>query len=269
MRSAKALLQSAASPMPWRAVERDFQRDYHDAERSHWWSVGRRDMLLRLLHRHDIGGGARVLDVGCSSGRLVAALEAEGVEAHGVDVSAEAVEACLADGLKRVRRRPADDIDAPDGFFDAVIASDVLEHLDDDVAALREWHRVLRPGGRLFVFVPAHMMLWSEHDELNHHRRRYSRLRLGDAFAAVPGLRVERMSGWNGLLLPPVAAVRTLQRAWSQNGHEAPAHDFKPPNSLVNRALSALIRAENRWLTQRDSPTGVSLFAVARKERAD
>lgn len=254
--------------MPCPAVERGFQRDYHDAERSHWWSVGRRDMLLRLLQRHGIGGGTRVLDVGCSSGRLVAALEAEGVEAHGVDLSVAAVEACQADGLKRVRRRPADDIDAPDGHFDAVIASDVLEHLDDDVAALREWRRVLRFGGRLFVFVPAHMMLWSDHDEINHHRRRYSRLRLSDAFSAVPGLRVERMSGWNGLLLPPVAAVRTLQRVWRSDDEEDREHDFKPPNPVVNRALMALIRAENRWLTRRDAPTGVSLFAVARKEKA-
>ncbi|MEM6368048.1 MAG: class I SAM-dependent methyltransferase [Myxococcota bacterium] len=246
-------------------MEQGFQRDYHSSERSHWWSVARRDMVLRLLHRYDIGGGTRVMDVGCSSGRLVAALEAEGVEAHGVDVSQAAVDACHADGLYRIRLRPADDIDAPDDHFDAVIASDVLEHLDDDVAALREWHRILRPGGRLFAFVPAHMMLWSEHDEINHHRRRYSRDRLSDAFAAVPGLRVERLSGWNGLLLPPVAAVRTLQRF---AGNERREHDFKPTHPWVNRALTALLRAENRYLTRRDAPTGVSLFAVARKERA-
>jgi SAM-dependent methyltransferase len=235
-------------------MERAFESTYHDVEAHHWWSVARRDVILRLADRLALRGP--VLDVGCASGHLVEALSARGVDARGIDISVEAVARARGRGVD-VRLGPAHPIEAPDHSVEAIIASDVLEHLDDDVAALCEWRRVLVPGGTLIAFVPAHRWLWSAHDEANHHRRRYAKRQLQSALQRA-GFESVRTSAWNVGLFLPVAAARSLQRMLPQR-----SHDLGMPAPWVNRTLTALLCAENRWLAKRDLPLGVSLFTVA------
>ncbi|MFC7666772.1 class I SAM-dependent methyltransferase [Hymenobacter humi] len=109
----------------------------------------------------------------------------------GIDVSAPAIELAVARGVPNVSVMDGAALEFATARFDVVIASDVLEHIEDEAKALSEWNRVLKPGGQLLVFVPAHAYLWSEHDVVNHHFRRYSRQGLVAALARA-GLRVRR-----------------------------------------------------------------------------
>lgn len=247
-------------------VDREFQSAYHTHEGAHWWSVSRRDMIVRLLDAARVAPQAHILDVGCASGRLVEELRGRGHRSvTGIDVSAEAIESCRRRGLDDVHVMPADQLAFPDDSHDVVIASDVLEHIEDDMAALQEWRRVLRPGGKLIVFVPAFMFLWSQHDVVNHHHRRYDRRGLMSRLSSAE-LLVERVAGWNLALLAPAATIRGLRRLARRN--DELHHDLQVPKPWVNRLLVALLSAENQALTRRSLGPGISLFAVASKPAA-
>jgi SAM-dependent methyltransferase len=144
-----------------------------------------------------------------------------------------------------------------------VLALDLLEHIEDDAAACREFARVLRPEGLLLVTVPACPWLWSEHDEALDHLRRYRASRLRRVLAGA-GFRVERLSPVITTLLLPVAALRLLQRLLPRR-KGAPETAFIIPPRAINWVLTTLLRLERVWLRRLNLPVGVSLFAVARK----
>src|SRR6267378_6823015 len=154
-------------------------------EETHWWFAGRRRIIKSFLERlcRDVkvesAGNSRnyaplsILDVGCGTGANLEMLSEFG-EAEGVDISGEALTFCRERGLENVKQGEAEALPFEDSSFDLVTGLDVVEHLDDDLAGLKEMRRVLRPGGRALVFVPAFMFLWGVQDDISHHRRRYS-----------------------------------------------------------------------------------------------
>ena len=147
----------------------------------------------------------------------------------------------------------------PDDRFDAVILSEVLEHIDDDRGALRRIARLLRPRGVVIVSVPAFPWLWTRHDESLQHMRRYTRAGLADALGDA-GLSWDAGGYFNFRLFPLVAAVRLLHRA--KGG--GPPHDFSLPPRVLNRILERIFAGEARRLAGRGYPWGVSLLALAR-----
>src|SRR2546422_3243630 len=150
-----------------------------EVEGKHWWYLGRRRIMasfvgrIALKLRRDNDAPPRILDVGCGTGGNLEMLSEFGA-VEGVDVSHDAVEFCRARGVAPVRQAAAEDLPYDDESFDLVTGFDVIEHLDDDVAGLREMRRVLRPDGRALLFVPAFMFLWGVQDDISHHRRRYT-----------------------------------------------------------------------------------------------
>src|SRR3954470_10725675 len=178
---------------------REFQAMLALDER-HWWYHGRRRVLDAVLDGVRLPAGARVLDAGCGSGRTLDELARLG-EAHGMELNPAGVAAARRRGHE-VRQGRVEAIPYEDASFDLVTCLDVIEHTDDDVVALSDLRRVTRPGGRLVVSVPAHPRLWSRHDEVNGHRRRYTRPSLTDA-AGAAGWRVERLTGFNVAYLAP------------------------------------------------------------------
>lgn len=246
-------------------MEESFRDDYFRLEDQHWWGVGRRDAILRLLEREGVNASARVLDIGCSGGPLLSDLRERGFGAlTGIDVSARAIERCQGRGFVNTQTMDAGRLEFADQSFDVLVASDVLEHLQDDLAALKDWYRVLSPGGLLFAFVPAHPFLWSTHDDANQHQRRYRHEELR-ARITEAGFALRRSGWWNSTLFPPVALVRLGQRVMPKaKAGDEPEHDLKSTLGPVNRALAGLLSVENRLLARGlELPFGVSLFAVA------
>lgn len=153
--------------------------------------------------------------------------------------------------------------DFPPGSFDIILASDILEHLADERAAVIAWFRLLRPRGVLIALVPAFMALWSPHDEANHHRKRY---RLDELRGCLEnaGFEIQRASYWNFLLFLPAAALRLAQRLAQRLGRSR--IDVHLPPAPVNGLLAALLRAENRLLRAGLSwPWGLSALVIARR----
>src|SRR5439155_15713340 len=146
----------------------------------------------------------------CGTGANLHLLSQFGV-AEGVDVSAEALEFCHARGLANVKLGEAESLPYEDASFDLITGLDVVEHLDDDVACLREMRRVLRPGGRALLFVPAFMFLWGVQDDLSHHRRRYTAPELKQRLHEA-GFTVERATYANITFFIPTLVGRLFMR---------------------------------------------------------
>ncbi len=236
----------------------EYERMHAEEERS-WWFRGRRRVLEAAVDRLGLPADARIVDVGCGTGGNLVMLQRHG-EALGVEPSPVGAAYARQRTGARVVEATAEDTGLPSASADLVTAFDVLEHLDDDLAALRELRRVLTPGGRLLVTVPAFMMLWSGHDVALHHRRRYRRPELRQRLREA-GLRVDWLSYYNAALFPPVAAVRLARRL--VGGGRAKADGVTPPPAPLNRALEGLFAAERFVVGRAPLPFGVSLMAAA------
>jgi len=231
-------------------------------EETHWWHAARRQIVMdwikqRYAYRSDL----TILDAGCGTGLLMRQLAPLGT-VEGVDISEEALEYCRERGLTSVRRADVNQLPFAADSFDVVTALDVLEHLDDDAAALREWRRVLKPGGRVFLFVPAHRWLWSLQDEVSHHRRRYTDRTLRAAIDES-GLEVERQSYVSTFLLPVIFLGRQWLKVRLRFQSVETENDLHPRWS--NGILRRIFQTEIPVLRRMNMPFGASLVSVARK----
>ena len=251
-------------------MQKEFEYHYHSTESSHWWFVGRRQAVQDLMVKARIGRESRILEVGCSGGLLMEQLRRAGFgQVQGIDISDDAIELCREKGLS-AQVMDAQKLDFADASFDLVTASDVLEHLADDAGALREWRRVLRPGGILLVFVPAFRFLWTAHDTANGHLRRYHMSELRTRMREA-GFSVERSSYWNTFLFLPITLVRLARLlVTSRDLRPIGGHGdlFMPPRA-INQALLALVRFENLLFRLGVSwPLGVSAVVQGRNPNA-
>ena len=246
---------------------RDVDPTFHDFEREveewHWWSCGRRHILAALVGEARVPPGARLLDVGCGTGGNSVALAPFG-RVVGVDRAVGALTRSADRPLAARVQAEATRLPFGEGSFDVVVALDVLEHLDDDVAGALEMRRVLRPGGLLVVFVPALDILWSYNDDYSHHRRRYTRAQLAAALRGAR-LEVERLTYFNSLLFLPILGARLLERL-VRTGRRY-EHETAVPGR-ANDLAGALFGVEAPWLRRHGFPIGVSLAALARRARA-
>jgi SAM-dependent methyltransferase len=234
-----------------------------EVEGSHWWFVGRRAILesfLRQIHSLLITNHSslRILDVGCGTGANLEMLSQFG-EAEGVDVSDDALEFCRQKGLK-AQKGLAETLPFEDETFDLTTALDVVEHLDEDIAGLREMHRVTKKGGYSLIFVPAYMFLWGVQDDVSNHRIRYTKRQIVERLKAA-GYSIERATYANWTFFAPILAGRTLMRITGLK----PESENNVNISALNGVLGKLFGAERFWLKHLDFPFGVSIVVVAKK----
>lgn len=243
-------------------MEKDFEKKYHDVEIDHWWFKSRRNYLLDLLK--DAPKDSKILDIGSSSGIFLKDLEALGFKNEnlfGIDISEIAIANCKANGIANAFVMDAQNITLAE-TFDIIIASDCLEHLQEDVKAIKNWKTLLKIGGTLYVFVPAFMSLWSYHDVVNMHHRRYTKSEL-KAKIVAENLEIIKSSYWNFFLFMPVYLFRKISANFQKN--KSGESDITIGNPVINSALLNLIGLENKLLKVVDFPFGVSTFCIAKR----
>lgn len=235
---------------------------FHDVEDRHWWFVGRRAIIAALLPEalRGVPRPCRLLDVGCGTGGMLPILAPHGA-VTGVDSEPLALGYCRDRGFLDVHLQEGY---APAEPFDVLTLFDVLEHVPDEAGFLTTLNSWLRPGGRLVVTVPAFGWLWSRHDDLNHHQRRYTRARLISALEGA-GFSVTRASYFNFILFPLVVIARLLERP----ARPGVTDDAEVLRHLriggLNGPLSRIFASERFLLRRANLPWGVSLVALAAK----
>jgi len=245
----------------------EYERMY-ELEDTYWWFQGRMRMIESILaaYMREEPRPGRVLDVGCGTGLMLRRLKRW--DPAGLDFSALSMHFCHKRGVHRLMRGDVVKLPIASNSIDLILALDLIEHIERDDLMIREFHRVLRPGGYLMATVPAHQELWSDHDVALHHHRRYSykgfRRLLTEA-----GFKPVKYSYGISFTYYPIVAFRRLQRLWQRShGVEGPsrarAHLIPLPGS-INKALIGLLHLEAAMLRYIDLPKGVSLMTLCRK----
>ena len=243
-------------------MEDQVYRQLYDVENEHWWFVARKEILLRYLEaRLPLPRSARVLDVGCGTGTILESFSRR-YQASGTDVAPQAIEFCRRRGLTELHLGPLEQYprSAP---FDLLTMLDMLEHVEDDGSLLQAAHRLLRQGGHILVAVPAFPSLWSKHDEILHHKRRYTRRALRRVIEGA-GFTVEHLTFFNFFLFP----VAWAKRAAARISGSQKANDLEIPPRILNTGLRAIFRLERPLLPRVSLPFGLSLLCLARKDDA-
>jgi SAM-dependent methyltransferase len=239
-------------------MERSVYREMAELDQRHWWYKARREVLADLIRREAMPpGDARILEIGCGTGHNLEMLGQFGtIDALELDEEARAI------AKKRLGRpvmsAPLPELaGVPDRYYDLIAALDVIEHIDDDRAAVAAIAGKLRSGGKFVMTVPAHQWMWSAHDVVNHHKRRYSKDGLRRLIDGSP-LRLDRIGYFNSLLFPLAVAERLASKLRGKDNA-----DVKLPSAPLNALLERVFAAERHFVGRLPLPPGLSLFAVA------
>lgn len=235
-----------------------------ELEEDYWWYRGLRVLVQELLARYaKPDGSSRILDAGCGTGKNLELVSQYG-SAWGVDISEQAIEFCRRRGIPADRTYVASVLELPfaAGHFDLIFSFDVICNIEDDVAAFRELGRVLTPGGRAIVQLPAYSFLWSAHDVAVGHKHRYDARDLRARIERA-GLQVETLTYLNMTLFPLIALARLGRRQVQYDG--STSSDLTRLPRPVNAALARLFSAEMRRAPRASLPFGISLLAVAHR----
>jgi SAM-dependent methyltransferase len=230
-------------------------------EATHWWFVGRRKLFARIIGKLPVAPDDPVLDVGTSTGTNLRLLRELGFQrVTGLDMSEDAIRFCSAKGLGSVRLGDVTRMPFEDQSFSLVLATDIIEHVDDDGAAIAEIHRVLKPGGCALVSVPAFPSLWGFQDEVSHHKRRYRMKPLLDKLRQG---RLEPLDAFhfNFLLFGPIWAARQFFKVAKPDIRSE--NDLNPP--LVNSILGTVFDFDVKAAQRLRPPFGVSILVAAQK----
>ncbi len=240
----------------------EFVAQYADLEQRHFWHLARRRIVLEVLRRfvqQPSGRKPRLLDVGCGAGTNLLHFKQAQFECVGIEPDATLVNQAKAASGVPVWHTGLPLREAIDGLFDVIVLLDVLEHIDDDRGALVSLRRSVRRGGIVVLNVPAHPRLWSALDEMNQHRRRYTRASLCSVLEEG-GYRVRYVRFWGSLGCPLVF----LQRWLLLSQRQVPYTAYVPPPAL-NAMLRRLLWWEFLATEHVKLPFGVSLLAVAQR----
>lgn len=237
-------------------------RNIFENEETHFYYVGTHNLCLKFLKFYlKNKKGNIILDAGCGTGSLIKKLKGFG-EAWGIDASDEAIKFAKKNGIKKILHASVEKIPFKNNIFDVVISIDVLYHkaVKSDLRALKEFKRVLKPGGILITKNPAHNWLRGSHDIVIHTKRRYSKKQFQEKLLKA-GFQTIKLSYINMSFFPLAIVKRFLENALKSK----PSSDVGNLPQTINKILIDIYDFETKLLTKGTIPFGLSLFAVARK----
>ncbi len=239
-------------------MERVVYQQMAELDERHWWYRARREIIADLIRREARPpADAAILELGCGTGHNLAMLGGFG-HVDGLELDDEARAMSEVRLGRKVMSSPLPELEeVSDGHYDLIGAFDVIEHIDDDAAALASIATKLKAGGTFIMTVPAHQWMWSAHDVVNHHKRRYSKHGLQRLINRSP-MRLVKIGYFNSLLFPLAVAERAASKL---RGKEDA--DVKLPPAPLNAVLEKVFEAERHLVGRLPLPPGLSLFAVA------
>lgn len=248
-------------------MEAYLYQDLEDLETKHWWHLAKRKTVIQLVKKFSaqartsfsLAPSPKILDVGCGTGQNLQTLKKFG-SVWGIDSEAYALKLCRKKGLKNIHQATAENTKLDDNFFDIATALDVLEHTDDQ-KTVAEMRRILRSGGLLIITVPTYQWLWSRWDEVLHHKRRYTKVKLVKLLREH-GFRVIFSSYIYSFLVIPVLIIRVAKQLFYQADYPS---DFKISSPLLNSFFGKLADIERKLTDYFPIPFGTTLVCVARK----
>ncbi|MCD6288169.1 MAG: class I SAM-dependent methyltransferase [Candidatus Hydrogenedentes bacterium] len=242
-----------------------YQELYKKECKEYYLYWGRRQLLYRLLEPVLARKPAqKALDIGCGTGYVLDGLSALGLDVAGIEADPVPLRLALARGLPHVYEAVAEKLPFQSDQFDLVVSLDVYEHIDDDVKAIREAKRVLVPGGKHVIFVPANRALWSSCDTMQGHKRRYDKTELGTKLSEA-GFVVDRMTYLLPTFFIPALLIRRLNRMLlsEEKGKKTAFLEYSMPPKWLNSILKSVMQIESRLLARMNFPFGITLAALA------
>ncbi len=238
-------------------------KDHYEAQSKHWWFVAKKEIVLKTILnsvKNLNPDHAKILDAGCGCGLMLNDLQKLG-QTSGMDFSEEAIHFSqkIFSGVIKKGNLP-NEVPFSENYFDLLIALDVIEHIDDDIGALKTFFKILKKDGYGVLTVPAYMFLWSEHDEINHHKRRYTLTEFRNKIVRA-GFKIEKISYFNTFLFPIILLIRNFNRLLRRKS----LTDVDLPNQSVNFILFKIFSLEQYFLKYFNFSFGVSILAVIKK----
>jgi len=253
-------------------MQHDYYKEYYDLERQHWWFVAREKIISNYIRKIIVDNklnnpDLKILNVGCGPGR-----SSQYLSEFGKVVSVEYDKYCCEFAAEKtgleIINGSITELPFEDNLFDIVCAFDVIEHVEDDQLAVSEMKRVAKSQGIIYITIPAFMSLWSHHDVINHHFRRYKLAQIEGLFNKKVDGNIIFASYFNFFLFVPIYAVRTISN-WVKSGKNRPGsgsdfETFKP--GIMNDLLYKLMLFESKFINRNIKlPFGVSLFFIWKK----
>ena len=235
----------------------------NEIEEQHWWFIGRRQLFGKIINSLALPQNPNILDIGSSTGtnlRLLADLGQTNI--RGLDMSPEARDFCAEKGLAEVLLGDIKDIPYEDNSVDLALATDVIEHIDEDDLALIEIYRILKPGGYLLLTVPAFQSLWGIQDDVSQHKRRYKKKWFNNLVKSS-GFEIEKSYYFNYLLFIPIWITRVLLKSFRSSLRAETDINSK----LINVILLKIFTADILSAGIVRPPFGVSILTLGRKPK--
>ncbi len=248
-------------------MDKNYYKDYYSLERKHWWFRAREEIIVNTLQREiKPGTQLNILNVGCATGRSTEYLSAFG-NVTSVEYDKDCCEFLLSEtGIKAINAS-ATELPFETGTFDLVCAFDVIEHIEDHQLAVNELCRVAGKDKYVFVSVPTYMSLWSKHDVINHHFRRYLIAELQALFVNNKDGKIIYNSYFNTIFFPLIWLARKLSNLFFSKEKEATS-DFNDPddNKLSDSICYHIFKLEKPLLNFMKFPFGVSAMLIWKKD---
>src|SRR3989344_5090173 len=242
-------------------MEKSYYKNYFVLEKTHWLFRIRKKIFISFIQKYS-SAGSKLFDFGCGSGYLIGELQGLGYNAHGADFEKEAIDYGFDHSVRNLKLAIGDKIDYLDGTFDLVTTFDVLEHLENERPTVAELVRVLKPGGKIIVTVPAYEWLWGVQDDVSRHFRRYTEKSLIKVFKNFPELTIIRKTYFNTFLFPLIVVVRLISRWFNIKGRQS---DFEINNPFLDAIFYSIFNLEFYFLKLINFPFGVSIILILEK----